>query len=255
MIFIPELELLPIRAVMHRTSDADKPFVFPVKRLENDTVCLVPFDVASQASIFVEGTKHHPKLFEYTTYGPFQSVEEFEDDFYWPRVGEKEETVLWSIFKKQLADQDEKGSLLAFAGVLSLNNSSRVNGVAEIGHVIILPAFHRTHVTSNAVGLLLCYTLDPPPGGLGLRRSVWQAHADNQASRRVASRMGYTLEGIQRFQRVMPEGKQGNAIDVVGFPSVIEDLGPSRDTAIFAHYCDEWPGKRDTILQVMNGKS
>ena len=120
--------------------------------------------------------------------------------------------------------------------------------------VIILPVFHRTHVTSNAVGLLLCYTLDSPPHGLGLRRSVWQAHAQNQASRRAASRMGYTFEGIQRFQRVMPEGKQSNEVDVTGFPSAIADLGPSRDTAVFAHYCDEWAEKRKEVWKVMERK-
>ena len=52
----------------------------------------------------------------------------------------------------------------------------------------------------------------------------------------------------------MSEGKQNNAIDVTIFPSVTENLGPSRDTAIFAHYCDEWAGKRDTVLEVMDRK-
>ena len=124
-----------MRVIMRKMSHVDKPLVFPVKRLANHRVCLEPFDIASHASIFVEGTKHHPKLFDYTTYGPFQSVKEFEDEFYWPRIGEKQETALWSIFTKQPADRIEKGDQLMLAGVLSLDNSSRVNGVTEIGHV------------------------------------------------------------------------------------------------------------------------
>ncbi|KAH8759735.1 hypothetical protein BGZ57DRAFT_614301 [Hyaloscypha finlandica] len=83
-------------------------------------------------------------------------------------------------------------------------STTPVNVVTEIG-VIISPAFQRTHVSTNAVGLLLVWTLDrPSAGGLGLRRVAWQAHAENQASREVALRMGFELEGILRWQRVSP---------------------------------------------------
>jgi RimJ/RimL family protein N-acetyltransferase len=107
-------------------------------------------------------------------------------------------------------------------------------------------------VTSNAVGLLLIYTLDAPPDGLGLRRCQWQAHAGNQPSRRVAERMGFTFEGVLRFQRVIPSHKKGNGFDVSSLSeSTGSKLGQARDTAIYAHCCDEWPEKRKDVLRMM----
>jgi RimJ/RimL family protein N-acetyltransferase len=107
-------------------------------------------------------------------------------------------------------------------------------------------------VTSNAVGLLLAYTLDAPPNGLGLRRSQWQTHAGNEPSRRLAERMGFTFEGVQRFHRVIPPNKKGNGCDLSCLPEAAGvKLGPSRDTAFFAHYCDEWRQKRNDVVLMM----
>jgi RimJ/RimL family protein N-acetyltransferase len=121
-----------------------------------------------------------------------------------------------------------------------------------IHQIVILPPFQRTFVASNAVGLLLSYTLDVPPEGLGLRRSQWQTHAGNTASRRLATRMGYSLEGIQRFQRVIPANKPGNGFDFSRLPeSTGIKLGQARDTAVFGHYCDEWAAKKGEVLRSM----
>jgi RimJ/RimL family protein N-acetyltransferase len=107
-------------------------------------------------------------------------------------------------------------------------------------------------VASNAVGLLLGYVLDAPPNGLGLRRCQWQTHASNEPSRRVAERMGFTFEGVQRFQRVIPSHKKGNGFDLSGLPEATgAKLGQARDTAIFAHYCDEWVQKRKDVMRMM----
>lgn len=97
------------------------------------------------------------------------------------------------------------------------------------------------------------YAMDPAPRGLGLRRCEWQAHAANEASRRVAARMLFTFECIQRFQRVVPVGKVGNGYDTSGLADATgRRLGLSRDSAVFAHYCDEWSEKREGVLAVMN---
>lgn len=107
-------------------------------------------------------------------------------------------------------------------------------------------------MTSNAVGLLLAYTLDTPPNGLGLRRCQWQAHASNEASRRVGHRMGFTFEGVQRFQRVIPSYKKGNGADLSHLPEATgAKLGQARDSAVFAHYCDEWAEKREAVMKAM----
>jgi RimJ/RimL family protein N-acetyltransferase len=96
------------------------------------------------------------------------------------------------------------------------------------------------------------YTLDAPPGGLGLRRCQWQTHARNQPSRRLAERMGFTFEGVLRFQRAIPPHKKGNGFDVSSLPEATgSKLGQARDTAIYAHYCDEWAEKRMDVLRAM----
>jgi RimJ/RimL family protein N-acetyltransferase len=107
-------------------------------------------------------------------------------------------------------------------------------------------------VTSNAVGVLIAYTLDAPPNGLGLRRCQWQTNASNEASRRVGKRMGFTFEGVQRFQRVIPSHKKGNGADLSFLPETTGSrLGQARDTAVFAHYCDEWAEKRKDVMRMM----
>ena len=64
--------------------------------------------------------------------------------------------------------------------------------------------------------------------------------------------MGFTFECVQRFQRIVPLNKVGNGFDTSGMPDVLgRNLGPSRDSAVFAHYCDEWPEKRKGVVAVM----
>jgi len=115
----------------------------------------------------------------------------------------------------------------------------------EIGHILTLPAFQRTYVTSNAVGLLLHYALDTPSaGGLGLRRVFWQANALNEKSVRAAQRMGFHFEAIIRWDRVLPLGKD---IDIAGNKKGerSEDPRPgciARDTAMLSLCWDDWEG-------------
>lgn len=104
------------------------------------------------------------------------------------------------------------------AGLLSTDVE---NQCTEIGFIMTLPAFQRTHVTTNAVGLLLHYCLEMPTAdgiqqkygpGLGLRRVQWQCHAENTPSRRHAERIGMKLEGVIRWQRVLEAGKVGHEV-------------------------------------------
>ena len=64
--------------------------------------------------------------------------------------------------------------------------------------------------------------------------------------------MGFTFESVQRFQRVVPMNKAGNGYDVAHM-SDVEGMNrnPSRDSAVFAHYCDEWPEKRKNIVKIL----
>jgi RimJ/RimL family protein N-acetyltransferase len=110
---------------------------------------------------------------------------------------------LYAIIDKSPAS-NERMANGKYAGILSLLDTSLADAATEIG-IIIAPKFQHTHAASNAIGLMLLYTLDPPSmGGLGLICIAWQCHANNEASRRVALSMDSEFEGIARWKRVLP---------------------------------------------------
>ncbi|KAF9467591.1 hypothetical protein BDZ94DRAFT_1248489 [Collybia nuda] len=119
----------------------------------------------------------------------------------------------------------------------------------------MLPAFRRTHVTSNAIGLLLHYTLDlSTAGGLGLRRVVWMASVINGPSIGAAERMGFKREAVLRWALVLPEGKeQGNGRERrKGDPR--ENL-VGRDTVVLAICWDDWEnGGEEQVNAIMARK-
>jgi RimJ/RimL family protein N-acetyltransferase len=106
----------------------------------------------------------------------------------------------------------------ALAGTIGIIHGDAPNLRAEIGAVIVLPAFQGTHVARNAIGLLLRYCLDlpgAPSPGLGLRRVEWLAHPDNAASAGVATKMGFVEEGLMRWTWVRALfGSEGEWVDV-----------------------------------------
>jgi RimJ/RimL family protein N-acetyltransferase len=119
---------------------------------------------------------------------------------------------------------------------------------------MILPSFQRTHVTSNAVGLLLHYALDlPVDGGLGLRRAVWQANVFNEASVRSAERMGFKLEAVLRWDRVLPIDKD-DARNKKGERNGDPRAGcVGRDTAMLSICWDDWEsGGKEHVDSIMD---
>lgn len=169
--------------------------------------------------------------------------------------GDAEPTrMLYAVIDKKhpKSVEDESGAL---AGVIAYMNSSASNLSTELGFVVTLPSFQRTHVTSNAIGLLLQYALEPGvAGGLGLRRVQWQCNSLNEASKRTAARMGFRLEGILRWDRVFAQGrstgKVGNGRDLPPGANA-DDFG--RDTAMYSLCWDDWEqGARDAVQAVMD---
>ncbi len=81
----------------------------------------------------------------------------------------------------------------------------------------------------------------------------WQANALNKTSINTAQRLGFSLEGVQRWQRVLPKGKEGNGIDVSVLPeSTGNGLGPGCDSTVLAIYWDEWDTKRVEVVRLMD---
>ena len=190
-------------------------------------------------------------MYTHIPFGPFSAEKEVHgliDNVVLPDHG----MILFAVIDKtrDRSGEDDEGAL---AGMIGYMNTSTRNLSTEIGCVITLPPFQRTHVTSNAVGLLLQYALEPPSnGGLGLRRVQWQTNSLNVASLRAAEKMGFKMEGVLRWDRIFHDGKArgktGNGRDP---PKGSEDdIG--RDSVLLSHCWDDWEqGGREKVLAVM----
>lgn len=185
-------------------------------------------------------------VYTYIRWGPFEIGSELATAV---RDARKEGIFFYAVYDKKLHPEP------TLAGMIGLENSSATHLYTEIAYVLILPEFHRTHVTTNAVGLMLHHCLDlPEHGGLGLRRTEWLASANNEKSRNAALRLGFRFEGIKRWQMVFPPAESKfpatNGIALrVGDPSR-DSLG--RDTAVLSMCWDDWEqGGRDKVDKMM----
>jgi RimJ/RimL family protein N-acetyltransferase len=153
--------------------------------------------------------------FQYLPWGPFPTLNSF---LQFLEDGRSDPTVVnFAIF--DLTQTDAQGQP-SFAGFANYYLASRRTLSVEIGHVIILKPFRRTHVLTHALSLLLAYAFtmpSPQPSallprklgtnivqGLGLRRVQYTAVQPNLASVNAALRMGFQLEGTLRSWEFPP---------------------------------------------------
>ena len=210
-----------------------------------------------------------PELWKYFPGGPHSSLEAYK---YWfnstfiPTQGDA--GIIFAIFLKagSVTRYNESGVPKTFqvadgtfAGTTGLLYASVNQSQAEVGHVMTLPQFHRTFVTTHATCLLLKHLLDPVPAGdLQIRRIQWSAHTENQPSIRAAQRCGFTIEGIRRWDRVLADNKQ-DITEITGRsegrPVLDFDgnkIGPGRHTTVLSLCWDDWlDGKRDLIISLL----
>lgn len=211
--------------------------------LETSRVKLIPFIPSRHAQPFFDATRGH-NLFHHI---PFllTTIEEFLEFVEWIRS--QSIAILMLIIDKTKADlnHDLGGSM---AGIIGLLHTSERNLSTEIGPVVILPAFQHTHVSSNAIGLMVHYCFDLPiVGGLGFRRVQWTANPTNLASVKVAEKIGFVHEGTMRWTWVLPEGKEGKMARV-GDP--LGRLG--RDSVLLAVCWEDWEGgARERVDELM----
>jgi RimJ/RimL family protein N-acetyltransferase len=210
-------------------------FSLPQATLESPRVKLTPFIPSLHAEPFFAIASAHPDLSRYLPF-TFPDLSKFL--FFIEAYFRSDPTsILFAVIEKTRPNP-EQDLVQSLAGIVGLYRCSPQNLSTEIGPVIILPAFQRTFVSSNAIGIVLRYCLDLPTGsnpGLGFRRVQWTANPNNAASIRAAERMGMRLEGTMRWTWVMGEGKEGK--EVVG-----RGEGPGRDSVILAVCWDDWEG-------------
>lgn len=187
---------------------------------------------------------------DYLKYTPFPPIS-IDDDFnklYHEAFGPTSTERLYAVFDKTRTSPGEDG----YAGIAGVSTKEAKNKTIEVG-CMLFPAYHRTHVAMNAVGILLLWSLDPPSlGGLGLRRVEWKAHSQNAASRGFAERIGFELEGISRWERLFPEGDLSLSVKALEDRNERKEEAAGRHTAIYSLVWDEWEEKRPKIVALMN---
>ena len=238
-------------AELYGTEPYDPNWVFPImlESLESERVKLVPFVPSVHAKHYWTEATKDPDLWRY--YSILWRT--FEEYLTWVerQVRRNPSNILFAILDKTRPDVEhpefEGGSL---AGVLGLFYTSDANLLTEIAFVAILPAFQRTHVASNAAGILMRYCLELPsasPPGLGLRRVQWCAHSRNVKSAKLAERMGFKREGVLRWMYVMPEELRRDGDEVTGEGRSADK--PGRHTLVLSVCWDDWENGVREIVQ------
>lgn len=219
----------------------------------NERIKLVPWETDLHAATFIAETRNHAEVFAYMVGGPYPTVDSFRADFDLPNsllsVPTNPEHFIFAIIDKTKppSPQDEEGELAGMVGYLF---TSQENLSTEIGPVITFPRFQRTHVTNNAVGLLLQYALtSAKEGGLGLKRAHWICNSVNLGSSKVAERLGFEKVGLipwhWRCVKGKARGKIGNGKPM---PPGSDPEDVWRDSLIYTLGWDQW--EREALEKV-----
>ncbi|KAI0318426.1 hypothetical protein OF83DRAFT_24751 [Amylostereum chailletii] len=231
-------------------------FVYPIEEalLETARVKLTPFIPRIHAALYMEQMHTHPHLQAGCPWEHHDLDADFLP-FYELRARRNAGAVGFAVIDKSTPDSSHPEWGGSFAGTIGLQQTDPSGLVSEVCWVITFPAFQRTHVTSNAVGILLRYCLNLPSAnmpGLGFRRVQWQCWKDNQASLKAAKRMQFKEEGTYRWKWMsMPAGKRGNA------PRE-GDSKPHNsgwDGVVLSVVSDDWEnGAREKVQEVIDRK-
>ena len=183
--------------------------------LEGSFVTIVPLSAAGHTKPLYDLIKNPDEHFmwHYMPYGPFETFRDFEAQM---KVWEEATDPLYfTILRKE--DQ-------APVGAYSLMRINPKQGVIEIGGIWFTGELRKTVAATEALFLLADYALTT----LKYRRYEWKCHNENENSKRAATRLGFTFEGIFRQDMVL--------------------RGKNRDTAWFSILDHEWPALRDAYL-------
>ncbi|KAI0338716.1 acyl-CoA N-acyltransferase [Trametopsis cervina] len=216
-------------------------FMFDARLLQTNQLKLIPFDPAVHAELYHTSAQAYPEMWSWLPYGPFATLDAFKA-WYESYVHQQRDRVLFAVF-----DTSKGTGTDTIAAVIGLMNASADNLCAELAFVFTLPPFQRTHVTTQAVGLLLTWCFED----LRLRRVQWQANEANERSWRAAEKMGFVKEGVKRWDRALPPGKGGH---VAGRRDPKRDW-VGRHTVLLAICWDDWEnGVQARVLERMKAR-
>lgn len=184
--------------------------------LEGQHVTIVPLSAADHGKPLFDLIKDPSEHFmwDYMSVGPFKTFEKFETQIKgWQQ---SDEPLFFTILKK--ADQRP-------IGAYSLLRINPAQGTIEIGFIWFTKELRKTIAATEALYLMADYCLTT----LEYRRYEWKCNNLNEASKRAATRLGFTFEGVFRQSMVVK--------------------GKNRDTAWFSIIDSEWPRLRDGYLE------
>ena len=205
------------------------------------THVIVPLQPSVHADAFFTAIAPHPEAFTYIPFDPFPTVDAFNE---WVelRIRRDPALVLFAMIDKTNPVAHEADAL---AGIIGLMNTEADNLATEIGLLFTLPRAQRTHVTRNAVGLLVRWCFDE----LRVRRLQWRTDPRNVASIRTAERMGFRREMVRRWERVLPPG------NATGLAVRADDLLPEYkglETMYLSICWDDWPEWKAKVQTAMD---
>lgn len=175
-----------------------------------------PAEDAGPLWLATHGTDADPGQWTYMSFGPFDSSEAMRE---WMAGLVITPTTIPLCIRSRQND--------VAVGMASYMNVVPEHGSLELGSIWYTPAVRRTHTHTEAMYLMLCEAFDR----LGFRRVEWKCDALNQRSRRSATRLGFSYEGLFRQHFVIK--------------------GRNRDTAWFAMLDRDWPTIKRHFEQVL----
>ena len=182
-------------------------------------VTLEPLDAARHAAALWQAVQGHDELWSWMGDGPYASEEEFRRAIAMKQSA-PDAVFLAIVPAASTEPTDPPPSSGQTAGYASFMRIDPVNGVVEVGNILLAPSLQRTTAATEAMYLMASHVFDR----LGYRRYEWKCNAKNLPSRRAALRLGFTFEGIFRQHMVVK--------------------GRNRDTAWFSMLDCEWPARK-----------
>jgi RimJ/RimL family protein N-acetyltransferase len=178
-------------------------------------VLLRPVEAAADAAPLYEVSHPpdgDPAIWTYLPDGPYDDTEHLRQMLAWAETAEDQ--IYFALVKVP-----ENRPL----GIASYLRITPEFGVIEVGHIWFGVPLQRTTAATEAIYLLARHVFDD----LGYRRLEWKCNALNAASRRAATRFGFSFEGVFRSHQVVK--------------------GRNRDTAWFSIVDREWPAIRSAF--------
>jgi len=182
-----------------------------IERAEGRFVRLAParFPDDAQALFAAICGPENDDLWHYIPFGPLESADALSAamTFMCERLG----------WRTQILHDAATNETL---GMASFMRNRPEHGSAEVGCIVFSKKLQRTPAATEAMYLMARHVFDDN----GYRRYEWKCDNANAASRRAATRLGFTFEGVFRQDMVVK--------------------GRNRDTAWYSMLDSEWPAAK-----------